>query len=380
MPEMRVTPIYKKRLMYAALVFIVLCIGILHAVTPGHLFFYHDTFRRLSYFPITLGALWFGVRGGASLALLTSAAFIPHLMMFWNQGPAAYYSELTEIIFYLSAGIVVGIISSRESRLRERYRNLSRELRKSYDRLRDQARQLVETQEQLSQSQKLSALGHLSASLAHEIKNPLASIRGTAEILLDDFPEAHPKHEFITIMLSEISRLNNSVEDVLDYCRGQQRTVKSHPETPSRVITRVAALMEQQFKDKAVKLRISGREETDTFTTDGAKLSQIIINILLNAIDAVDTGGEITICSSRDGSGETITICDNGPGIDPGKREHIFEPFVTGKPHGTGLGLYISSKLIRSLGGSITVSEAPGGGSCFALSLPDNGTSPMGGA
>ena len=124
----------------------VAAIGLLHALTPGHLSLYHDTYRRLSYFPIAIGAVVFGLWGGVSLAVLSCLAFVPHLFLFWARGPEAYYSELSEIAFYLAAGIVIGLISSRENRLREKYKALSEKLAASYERLHEQASRLLEAE------------------------------------------------------------------------------------------------------------------------------------------------------------------------------------------------------------------------------------------
>lgn len=359
-----------RKILFLSLVLMVIGIGLLHYFTPGYLIFYHDTYRRLSYFPITIGAIWFGLPGGIILAVLSCVSFIPHLLTFWIQGPEAYYSELSEILFYLSAGVVIGLISSRETRLRAK-------LEKSYKRLHDQARQLMYAEEQLGQSQKLSMLGHLSASLAHEIKNPLASIKGAAEILADELPEGHPKHEFIEIMVSEISRLNSSVEDVLKYCQGQQESREIKYETLEKIIHRVCSLLESQIKKKSIGLLTTIKEETKHFQADEAKLTQVFLNIILNAIDAVPEKGRINIELFKNSRDVIINISDNGPGIQDKIRTDIFEPFVTEKEGGTGLGLSISKKIIQSFGGCITILESSLGGACFSIVLPDQQSSDM---
>ena len=123
----------KRKILFPTLITIVLVIGFLHFATPAELVFFHDTYRRLSYFPIVLGAIWFGVKGGMILAVLSSVAFIPHLLLYVGQGVQSYYSELTEIVLYLSAGLVVGIITERERKLRIGYQQISGQLEKSYD-------------------------------------------------------------------------------------------------------------------------------------------------------------------------------------------------------------------------------------------------------
>jgi len=363
-----------KKLLFIFLVLIVITIGLLHFFTPGYLVFYHDTYRRLSYFPIVLGAIWFGVRGGLTLAALTSIAFIPHLLLYLGKEPQSYLSELTEIILYLLAGGVVGLISGRESRLRQEYKLLSEKLKKSYDRLHEEAKLLIEAEEQLSVSQKLSSLGELSASLAHEVKNPLSSIKGTAEILLDEFPEGHPKREFVEILLAETSRLNATVNEVLRYSsgKGSKESEKGEYEPLPETVSRVLKLLDNRIKEKSIHLELSDIAFIDDFIVDGDKMSQVFLNIILNAIDAVPVEGKISIDGKKTSDGISIYISDNGPGIPTDERARIFEPFYSGKEGGTGLGLSISQKIVESYGGKIAVSESASSGACLSIYLPNN--------
>ena len=360
-----------KYILFFFLLASVVAIGLLHALTPGHMIFYHDTYRRLSYFPIAVGAVFFGLWGGITLAVVSCLAFVPHLFLFWARGPEAYYSELSEIVFYLAAGIVIGLISSRENKLREKYKTLSEKLSASYQRLHEQASRLVEAEKQLGQSLKLSMLGHVSASLAHELKNPLASIKGAAEILADELPQGHPKHEFIDIMRSEISRLNHSVEDVLSYCRGQQQENRSKQESVQKIIHHVVSLLAAQFEEKSIALTVRA-EPGDDFFVDEVAMIQVLMNIILNAIDAVEKNGRIMVEVEKNEKVRVIKISDDGPGIDVARAEDIFQSFVTFKEGGTGLGLSISKRIIESLGGKIEIGKSPIGGALFSIFLPEN--------
>jgi len=363
-----------RKILFAVLVLIVIGIGLLHFLTPGYMIFYHDMYRRLSYFPIVLGAIWFGVWGGLLLAVMSSIAFIPHVLLYIGEGAGTYLSELTEIILYLAAGTVTGIIAGRESLLRQRYKDLSEKLEISYDKLHRETQLMLEVEEQLSAAQKLSALGQLSASLAHEIKNPLSSIKGTAEILLDEFPHDHPKREFVEILLKETKRLNNTVEEVLQFSRrGVQGEKKEDAESEplSGVIDRVTSLLASQLRKKSITLTVSGWEAGKTFFVAGEKLSQVFLNLILNAIDAVPKRGTISLHIKKLDNAMRVTVADNGPGVPADKREKIFTPFFSSKDDGTGLGLSISRKIIESYGGEITFSECEDGGSCFTVSLPD---------
>ena len=360
-----------KIVLFLLLVVSIVVIGILHTITPGYMIFYHDTYRRLSYFPITIGAILYGVWGGVCLAVFSGLAFVPHLFMFWASGPEAYYSELSEILFYLAAGGVIGLISSRENKLREKYKTLSEKLAGSYERLHEQTSQLVEAEKQLGQSQKLSLLGKVSASLAHEIKNPLASIKGAAEILADEVQEGHPKYEFIEIMRSEISRLNQSVEDVLKYCRGQQHREKGRQESLEKIINRVVLLLEAGLKEKSIQVSIQPESDKNQFMTDEVAMIQVLMNIILNAIDAVEKKGKVNIDFGKHQKGCFIRISDDGPGIDEDMAKEAFQSFVTFKEDGTGLGLSISKRIVESLGGKIVIGESSLGGAAFTIYLPE---------
>ena len=358
-----------RKYLFIFLIIIVTAIGIAHFFTPGHLFYYHDTYRRLSYFPIVFGAIWFGFRGGVIIAILSSVFFIPHILLYIGHGPETYINELLEVVLYLAAGSVTGLIVSKQNKLREQYKLLSEKLKKSYSKLHKETQLLIEAEEQLSTSQKFSALGQLSTSLAHEIKNPLSSIKGTAEILLDEFPEGHPKREFAEILLKETSRLNSTVEEVLQYSRGQGGT-KTAIEPATQVINQVVRLLSSQIRKKNITLTTSLAPAGDDFHLDGRRLSQVFLNIILNAIDVVPKGGTITIDLHGEEEGISIAIADNGPGIPAAEREAIFTPFVTNKEDGTGLGLSISRKIVETYGGSLAVADSEMGGACFNIRLP----------
>ncbi len=359
------------KLKFPILVLVVIGIGLLHFFTPGHLAFYHDTYRRLSYFPIALGGIWFGVRGGLSLALLTSVAFIPHLLIFWGQEPATYLSELTEILLYLAAGIGIGLIAGRELKLRAKYKQLSEKLQKAYLHLQAETELLVQAEEQLRISQKLSAFGQTAATLAHEIKNPLSAIKGTAEILLDDYPAEHPKREFIEILLTETTRLDTSVNGALQRLRGQSPSpTEAILEPLPRVLNRVVKLLEEELRQKRIAWSITGLDAVADFQVAGEKISPIFINIILNAIQAVTVEGRITIHVERTADGVYINIQDDGPGISAAVKAQIFEPFFTAKEAGTGLGLSISRKIAESFGGRIDLKDITPG-ACFQVFLPD---------
>lgn len=359
-----------KKIRFSALILAVICIGLLHFLTPGHQTIYHDMYRRLGYFPIVLGGLWFGLRGGLVIAFFSSIAFIPHLFIYVGHGSFSYLSELTEIILYIAAGAVTGGIAGREAKLREKYRVLSEKLEKSYSRLHEETQLLLEVEGQLASSQRLSALGSLAASLAHEIKNPLASIRGTGEILMDAFPPDHPKLEFVEILLKEVGRLDSTVQEVLQYARGGEMGGDEEKEPLALVVSRVAKLLESHLREKSITLMIEGEEQGREYPVPAAKMVQVFLNLVLNSIEELGVGGRIRIHMEAAEEGMITLVCDNGPGVPEEKREKVFDPFFSSRSDGTGLGLAISRKIVESYGGTLTCSSAPEGGACFSVVLP----------
>ncbi len=364
----------RKTLNLSILIGCIIAIGVLHGITPGDKFLLHELYRRLNYFPVVIGALLYGMRGGLILGLCTAIAFIPHLSHFKEMSWFFYLSQSTEILLYLAAGLVTGFIAGKEKKLREKYQDISEKLERSYNKLHEETELLIEVEEQLRVNQKLSALGQMSASLAHEIKNPLASIRGTAEIFLDEFPPDHPKREFVEILLKETDRLNNTVDEVLHFSKRQQATTKKQParEPLLETITRVATLLESKFYKKGIRLVTSIDNSAAEFLVDVDKMPQVLINLLLNSFEAVSEQGQIRLTVEKRKNNMAIVVADNGPGIPESERDKVFTPFYSKREEGTGLGLAISSRIVESYGGQIHIHSSPEGGAEFTVLMPMN--------
>jgi len=365
----------RERLTLILLILLVLLIGVLHAVTPGDQLVLHDIYRRASYLPIVVAAILFGIRGGLALALVAIVSFIPHLRHFYLMGWNAYLAELPEIVLYLAAGLVTGAIAGREKRVREQCQQQSRQLTRSYRRLHEQTALLLEVEDQLRASQKLSALGQLAASLAHEIKNPLGSIRGAVEILRDDYPADHPKREFISILIKESNRLAATVDEVLRFSRSRPEEERARPRTMlTEIIDQVSTLLDNRLRKKDIRLERAIGSDSGQTLLDADRMSQVCINLLLNAVEAVPAGGRIRITADNTAAGNLrLVVEDNGPGIGPADREKVFRPFYSTRSDGTGLGLAISSRIIESCGGRISVDDSPLGGARFTVLLPEHG-------
>ena len=159
---------------------LLLLVTALHYLTTTQEVNAHDIYRRLYYVPIVLGGVWFALRGGIATSILASLLYMPHVLFHWQHNPTIALEQYLEIVLYNVIGCLTGFLAQRERQQKLRYQKAAETLERSYDTLREQADQIIEIEEQLRRADRLSALGELSAGMAHEIRNPLGSIKGTA--------------------------------------------------------------------------------------------------------------------------------------------------------------------------------------------------------
>ncbi len=351
----------------------IIAISLLHYLTPLHMHYLHDIFQRLYYLPIILAAIWFGLRGGLACSLAVSIVYAPHILFQWGGHLTLELEKYLEIVLYNIVGGVTGLLAQRE---RERSAELLRTaegLEQSYKKLQEQSQQLIAIEENLRRAEKLSTLGEMAAVLAHEIRNPLGSIRGTAEILRDDYRPGDPKYEFIDIQIRETERLNRVVEDFLRMARPLPTEL-----VPCRVqaeLETVSMLVANDARERKVSLLVKPAVADLVVRGNGEKLRQAFLNIAINSLQAMQGGGSLTIltsvCRTEEPTGICeIRFCDSGEGIDAESLSKIFEPFYTTKPDGTGLGLAISRKIVEGHGGTLQVESVVGEGTTVLIKLP----------
>ncbi|MCR9202244.1 MAG: ATP-binding protein [Planctomycetaceae bacterium] len=237
----------------------------------------------------------------------------------------------------------------------------------------EQARQTAERR--AVQQEKLSTLGLLSGSLAHELKNPLSSMRTIATLLREDLGADDEHARDVELIIGEIDRLNTTTQRLLDFSRPSDATHVGV--APDRVIERLLHILGHLARQHSVEVRVDLHLGDVLVECTDSTLSEILFNLIKNAIEAVretpDPYVEIRTALAPSQEDErqvaVMTIMDNGAGISAELQDHIFEPFVTGKPDGTGLGLYLVGERVRELNGIITCSSQSSGTS-FEVRLP----------
>lgn len=338
----------------------IIVITFLHYNTSTRYLLLHEIYQRLYYIPIIYAAYSYGLRGGLAAAVLSTLIYLPHLAQHADNRVYAI-NQYAETILFLVIGVVTGLLAGAERRERQKYEQTAVELQRAYDELRS-------TVDQLLLADRHASLGQMSAAIVHEIRNPLGAIHGAAEALETIVPPEHEKAEFLTIIKREVERLNGLVSDFLQYAR--PRLPELLPTPPREIVESVVKLANKQAEQVRVKISVDVADSLPLVLLDAEQMKQVLLNLILNAIEAMPEGGQLTISASQRGEELSLAVRDTGKGIDPAVREKLFSPFVTTKSRGTGLGLAIAHRLVTQHGGRIEAADGENGGALVEIRLP----------
>jgi signal transduction histidine kinase len=280
-----------------------------------------------------------------------------------------YYIPII-ITFSWFIGCIIGYLVGNQRTFQRQYKQAAERLETAYKQLRQQFDLRIKAEERLRKIDRLVTLGELAAQLAHEIGNPLGSIKGTAEIICDDYTEDSEKYEFAQILLKEIQQLDAVVRDFLEF--GKPKALEIVEIDLNRFVRNMADFIALQCTEQGISVTLNLDERLGNVLLDTRRMEQVLFNLLLNAIEAMPHGGKITISTQREEeTGFTkIEIEDTGKGIPEGMLDTIFEPFVTTKEDGTGLGLAIVRRIIKEHQGQISVESSIGKGTKFTIRIP----------
>lgn len=227
---------------------------------------------------------------------------------------------------------------------------------------------------QLAAQEKRLLLSRLLARFAHEVRNPLSSLDIHVQLLEEDLKEAAPQVREkmagrFEIIHGEIHRLENIMKHFLSLAGPS--SLDLHPVDPQKIIGHVCELLRPEARARGIELRVELPETLPVIPADSAKLTQALVNLVINSIQAVERNGWVAVrAAAETGGGLAIEVLDSGPGIPADKLSTIFEPFFTTKPEGSGLGLWIIQQIVTAHGGLVEASNPPGGGARFSVHLP----------
>jgi signal transduction histidine kinase len=316
----------------------VLALTVGHYAAPTHDPFWHDLFRRLYYLPIILAGFRFGMRGGLATSAAISLLFLPHVLMMREMLPRQASEAVFEIPLYLVVGIVTGVLSDRQRKVSESLRH----------------------------AERLKSLGELAAGMAHEVKNPLAAIRSSAQILTERL--SGKEAEFARIVVSEVDRLNRVVNEFLDYAR--PAPLKREPVLLSALLDSCLELLAPVIGQAGIRVKRAYPQGERQVSADSNQLRQVFLNLVLNAVQAMHAGGEVTLELRQQGGSTQVSVRDTGSGIPFDKLRQVSEPFYSTKPGGTGLGLPIAQRIVSEHGGRLVIESRPGTGTTVTVTFP----------
>lgn len=336
----------------------------------------NSSYYLIYFLPVVTAAMFFGPWATLGWTALTSAAYcyflIPALRVYVLDAEGATELAIRNMFFFLAA-IAVNRFVMENRRQARQYRELAEQLAATN-------RQLAAAQEEARRSERLAALGQLTAGLAHEIRNPLGIIKGSAETLDRRLEGADPlARELAGYISSEVNRLNSIVTRFLDFARPAK--LELQPQEIPPLVERALRAAAERWPDANVRVEREFAEGLPVARVDADLVQQALTNLVMNAYEALsgdgDRSGTLRVAvapAQSDGRrGVEIEIEDSGPGVPPELREQIFNPFFTTKKSGVGLGLAIVSKIVDDHRGSIRLVEprnASGKGACFRVFLP----------
>jgi two-component system sensor histidine kinase HydH len=330
----------------------------------------NSSYYPIYYLPVVTAALYCGPSMTILWTLVSSAAYCAYLY------PAMQDYELTSeaigylalrIMFFLLAAMIVNRFAEQSRHQTELYRELA-------ERLAETNRRLEQAQAEARRSERLAALGQLSAGLAHEIRNPLGVIKGSAEMLTQKLQHSDElARELAGYISGEVNRLGALVTEFLDFARPLHAEL--HAADLTALLDRVLKIVADRWAGKPVAVERDYAGNLPPIPMDESLCEQAFLNLVQNAYEAMEEHGgalrvEVMRAIREDREGTEVRFTDTGHGVPEELREEIFNPFVTTKKNGVGLGLSIVSKIVDGHHGSIHVENRPQGGAVFTLFFP----------
>jgi len=329
----------------------------------------HDLHRTLFFIPIVYAALVFRVRGSLIASFVFLGVVLPRALLF------SPYPEplLRPLLFVTFAAFISLLLATQLNRL-ERERKAYTELSAAYQELSEYDQRLRESQEQLIHAEKLTSLGQLAASIAHEVNNPLAGVLVytqllTKKIATDNIPK-ETALDYLSKMEAELTRSTGLIRNLLDFARQSPPTLREV--NLNDVLNRALDLAAHSAALQHIEVIKELNPSLPKLTADSDQLQQVCVNLIINAIQAMPEGGRLTLRTTADDGQVKIEVQDTGCGISPENMRKLFTPFFTtkGEVKGVGLGLAIAYGIIQHHHGRIEVQSKEGEGTTFTIYLP----------
>jgi signal transduction histidine kinase len=344
------------------IVFLVVTLAVFTFIAPPRAVVLHNILHHMNILPFMLAGMFFGWRGALKAMVLACVLQAPSIAKHWDSAPLDSQDQIVELSTFGAAGLIAGVLAERERMQRRRVESTKRELEEVYTELRQNI-------EHLKRNERLSAAGQLSASLAHEIRNPLASIRGAAGILARGQASEDSRGECLEILMQESQRLNKLLTNFLEFAR--PRLPRMQPTHPEELVRGVVGVVQHAAQREDIKFQVSIPQNVlPEIECDAEQINQLLLNLLLNAVQAMEGAGTVRIRLQEVQGAVRMDVIDEGRGIPADALDHVFDPFFTTREKGTGLGLAIAAKIASQHGGRLTCQPNGLRGMIFTLEFP----------
>jgi two-component system sensor histidine kinase HydH len=320
----------------------------------------------MTLLPVISAATYFGPLGTLFSSVLAASAIVAFLFSYnWDAfmiAPDDQKRLALNVLFIVITGQLVNLLA-------EAIRSQSAKYKAVADQLSETNQQLQEAEAAVRRTERLAALGQLTAGLAHELRNPLGTIKASSEMLARTVAsENEVAREVAGYISTEVDRCNSLVSRFLDFARPLE--VRPATADLTQVIDRAIDMVAREARERNITIYRNYAPDVPPFPMDAELMERVFFNLLQNAVQASGPGSSITVKTRGANEMVETSVIDRGSGIDPKLIETIFNPFVTTKPTGVGLGLAIVSKIVDRHGGRMTVESQPGEGSVFYVCLP----------
>ncbi len=297
-------------------------------------------YQGLYFIPLILSGFWFGLRGALTTSLIITLFYTPYTIIHWNGFSADDLSNVVEMVLYNAVGAIMGILRDWEQAEQKRF----------------------------LEGENLAAIGRSMSCVAHDMKTPLVAIGGFSLLIRKHLTEDDPHREKLDIIINEAYRLENMIKDLLDFSRPLQ--LDRSEEDVKQLIEESIAVVSEVARKKTVAVETRPSPDLPRLPVDPMRMKRLLINLVMNAVQASPEGENVTIDSYRSGHSVTIDVIDRGCGIPREKRKEIFSPFFSTKKEGTGLGLPIAKKIVEAHQGHLEVLDNPEKGLTFRVHIP----------
>jgi two-component system, NtrC family, sensor histidine kinase HydH len=343
----------------ATLAALLAVISAVYALTPDGYPIISALAKHLFFLPLTLAGLWFGWTGGLTAAAISAPILVGLSLMSGRE--LNREDVFAEALDLLVVGGILGYLGFRERLKKQQLERNAAELARVNT-------ELAGSVEQVKHSVRLAAVGQLAASLAHELRNPLASVEGATDLLRQNNLPAETRDEFFDIVNKECRRMNRLLTDLLEFAKPrlpQFQTIEIGP-----VVNDIVRLIGAPAAKSGIVVKVAVDTDLPQVQADPEQLKQVLMNLTLNAVQATVGQGEIRIRVERTLEGVQVNVRDQGSGIESAALERIFHPFFTTKAQGSGLGLPVAQEIIDRHGGQLTAHRNPDRGMTFSFWLP----------